>query len=559
MTTAWLSGIARQERLRSQAVSAVEALPAVVLAGIGLWLATGTRFGTTSADAFAVLLLACSCFALALGLWRRKTWTWWVAVGAFGGAAFALGATFGRLPLATLIVLALLVLLLSRRRYDVGTSRNAAGAAATLLVIGVACSVAGLVPVAGLAAVAASLLLLRPVPDQRPADELARACDILAARGTGSLQPYRLLRPASAIADESGRAAFAYARAGRTAVVLGEPSGESIAAWRTFGDWTIAAKRHDWRPVMYQAGREGRDRLERAGWHSVLVGMEAIVDPSGFRLGSPRLANVRHTVTRSQKGGVRVAWSRYGLRDLPDRTALSHGMAAVDEAWRKTAGVPLGFTVGHFAENRLDDAAVAVATSDGSVVAFVVLRPTRPDGGSWMLDVIRRLPGSVPGAVEACLAAAIEGLGADGVTELSLGLAPLHGLDTGEGPGAQRLLALGAKLIRPMYDYPGLAFFKGKFDPLWEPRYLVVPSRGDFLTASIALLLLHLGGTWTAIARSFGAGLAPRRMSRRWISDRAEPNGVPTLVSAAVNGLRKPHLSTTDGNAQPAHGQDEEP
>jgi lysylphosphatidylglycerol synthetase-like protein (DUF2156 family) len=397
----------------------------------------------------------------------------------------------------------------------------------------------------------------RSRPDPRSADERAYARSVLETRGRGPLLPYQLLSPASAVADEGGGAAFAYARAGRTAVVLGDPAGEPPAAWRTFDEWTAGARRRNWRPVVYQASPEARDRLEAAGWHSVLVGMEAVVDPLAFRLQSPRLANVRHTVTRSRKGGVTVAWSVCGFRDLADCGALRDSMAAVDEVWRRTAGAPLGFTVGQFEQSRLDDAAIAAARgADGSVIGFVLLRRTGTDDG-WVLDLIRRLPGSVPGAVEACLVAAIEGLRTEGVRRLSLGLAPLHGLDPSEGPAAQRLLAVGVRLVQPFYDYPGLAFFKGKFDPCWLPRYLVVPSRGDFIPASVALLRLHLGGSWAVIARSLGANLVPGRARRKVRT--AGQNVGRKLVPATVHGLVETERATADHHPNLGHGQDDEP
>lgn len=394
--------------------------------------------------------------------------------------------------------------------------------------------------------------------DPRADAERARARTVLEARGSGSLQPYRLLHQSSAVADECGESAFAFARAGRTAVVLGDPSGESNAAWRTFDQWAADAVERRWRPVVYQASQEARDRLEATGWHGVLVGMEAVIDPSAFRLGSPGVANVRHTVTRSRKGGLSVAWSRRGLHDLVDGAALRNGMAAADEVWRRTAGPSLGFTVGQFDVNRLDDAAIAVARSaDGTVAAFVVLRPSGADGG-WMLDLIRRLPGSVPGAVEACLVAAIEGLSAEGVQQLSLGLAPLHGLDPNTGPAAQRLLAIGARLVRPLYDYPGLAFFKGKFAPQWLPRYLVVRSRGDFLPSFVALLRLHLGGSWTAVIRSLGGTVTPG-ISRRTRAGTRDLSLGPEVERTAVHRLREPELATREGHADVGHGQHQDP
>jgi len=146
----------------------------------------------------------------------------------------------------------------------------------------------------------------------------------------------------------------------------------------------------------------------------------------------------------------------------------------------------------------------------GAPVAFIVLRPTGSDGG-WMLDVMRRARGGVPGAVEACLVTAIEALGEIGVQRLSLGLAPLSGLDPSSGPLAERILARGARLVRPVYDHEGLAFFKGKFAPTWEPRYLAVPGWVSLGTAVIALLRLHLGGGWPNVVRSVAAGLVPAR------------------------------------------------
>ena len=57
--------------------------------------------------------------------------------------------------------------------------------------------------------------------------------------------------------------------------------------------------------------------------------------------------------------------------------------------------------------------------------------------------------------------------------------------------------------MRGSYDVRGLAFFKGKFDPRWEPRYVALENRRDLPALAIALVGLHVGGlrsvAWTAI------------------------------------------------------------
>jgi lysylphosphatidylglycerol synthetase-like protein (DUF2156 family) len=512
----------------------------VVAGPDALGLAALMPLGVPVGDGVSAAVGAMTALLLAIGLTRHKTWLAALAATVLTAGALSLGVTRGAALSGIVDLLALLSLLVAWRDLVAGTGRRGLAFAGVFIAVGVLLVLRGIASpgsgdpgtaddamlswlslsagaAGGLPAAAALLLasacLLQALPDGRTGGELARAHQALLRLGRGSLFPYQLRAPASPVTDTAGEAALAYARAGRAAVVLGDPAGESAAADRCFVTWVDAATRRDWSPVVYQASEAARDRLVAQGWHGLLVGMEAIIDPSAFRLGTPQLANVRHTVTRSRKGGVSVAWSVHGLPDSPDPARLATGLSAIDATWRRSAGPQMGFTVGHFDGAHLGDAGVAAATDEhGDPVAFVVLHPTGADG-SWALDLMRRLPGSVPGAVEACLVAAIEGLGALGVRQLSLGLAPLHGLDPAEGPRSQRWLARAAVTLRPFYDYPGLAFYKSKFDPQWVPRYLLVRDHGDLLPASMALLRLHLGGSWSRVMRSLLADAMPGRGS----------------------------------------------
>lgn len=353
---------------------------------------------------------------------------------------------------------------------------------------------------AHLAIIAAVLLTLTPAADRRSSSDLERSQRALTRYGRGSLLPYMVEAPCRPFALPDGRAALAYAAAGRAAVVVGDPAGEPDAVRASFEAWAGQASASDWIPIVYQASDPFAGELERAGWHRVKVGAEAVIDPAAFDLATPRLANVRHTVTRSRRGGVDVAVSAGGSFGLPPGVDAG-ALVELDRAWRRRRGPALGFTVGRFDPHALGDAIVAVGSAAGAPVAFVVLRPTGTDGG-WMLDLMRRAEGGVPGAAEACLVAAIDALGRAGVRRLSLGLAPLAGLDVRHGPLAERLLAAAARLVRPVYDVDGLAFFKGKFGADWEPRYLVVAHRWQLPAAAVGLLRLHLGGSWLAVAQS---------------------------------------------------------
>ncbi len=223
---------------------------------------------------------------------------------------------------------------------------------------------------------------------------------------------------------------------------------------------------------------------------------------AGFTVKTPQRANLRHTITRARRGGVTFEFHQ-GARCRRSGRLLA-GLLAIDAGWQKTAGPPLGFTVGRFDPAELGETAIAVALeADGQPAAFATFRPTGQ--GGWVLDLMRRRPGGTPGCMEGCLVEAATALGAQGATELSLGLAPLAGV-AGDAHGAdERALALGARLVRRWYDVDGLAFFKSKFDPVWVPRYAAVPGRLDGPGLAIALLGLHLGGYRSAARHAIRA------------------------------------------------------
>ncbi len=513
---------------------------------LGVWQVLPA--GPVAGDWVSAELSSTALLLVGIALARRKRAGFWLGLTAMAGAVVVQGASLDRPVAAAAATLVAAILIATRNRYDVGTSRRdgllsmaflGAGAClvlvaaigvatnrdtgqALLLALGALFDAATPVAVPGLAALGASLVVARvgylgatvltldPARDDRPAEIVTAARGTLRRVGAGALLPYQLDPACSAFSDRAGTAAIAVATAGRTAVALGDPAGDPAAGWAVFDAWAEWCRRADRLPIVYQASADAIRRLRSVGWHGCLIGREAVIDPVAFDLRSPRVANLRHTVTRSRRGGVRTLWSPSGVEGLGD-PRLVRELAALDVSWRRTAGPQLGFTVGRFDPLAGTDTAVAVAMAEtGQPVAFVVLRPTGADGG-WMLDLMRRSRSGVPGAVEACLVAAIDALAAIGVHRLSLGLAPLYGLDPSIGSPPERALGYGAHVIRPLYDHEGLAFFKGKFDPTWEPRYLVLRSWWHLSPAVIALLRLHLGGRWPLVARSVIAGLVPAR------------------------------------------------
>jgi phosphatidylglycerol lysyltransferase len=339
-----------------------------------------------------------------------------------------------------------------------------------------------------------------------PSASRAQAEETLRTEGHGALLPYQLGRDKHRFVSPGG-GVIVSGRHGRFEVALGDPVGTEDAE-PTIAAFVQSCRARRRIPAFYQATTESLPALHAAGMRTFRVGHEAIVDVTGFTLQTPRRANLRHTITRARRGGVTFEFHQ-GL-DAETRARLVPGLVRIDAEWQRSAGPGLGFTIGRFDPREIDTTAIAVAVeADGQPSAFATFRST--GHGGWVLDLLRRQAGGTPGCVEGCLVEGLTALGADGATELSLGLAPLAGL-AGEARNAdERALVLAARLVHRWYDVDGLAFFKGKFDPTWMPRYMAVPDRRHVPGLAIALLGLHLGGYRSAGWRTVrGAGAAAR-------------------------------------------------
>jgi phosphatidylglycerol lysyltransferase len=521
------------------------------LAGLGLSVALGATAGRLLAwllpvdpadvDPLEALAACVGLVALGMGLVRRKRLAWWLAVSVFGAALIDQSTV--RYPVATGLALGCLaVLAADRRRYRVASDGRAVRPVLALMILTVgiivvqaavfdvtgpiwtaplvrvrdaleatadALALSGaplphdlgslhladsVVDAARFLLVGVALLILRavPGPEARGADAL-RARTIAQRYAAGSLRPFQLGDDKLLFSPKGVDAAIVYGEAGRFAVMLGDPIGRPKARTIVLRKFAEASERSDRRPAAYQVSNGWRRAFEALGFRLIPVGSEAVLDLSTFDLSGSRRANLRHTVARARRGGVRVEWFPDGV---VDRATLDR-LSVIDEQWRRRRRAPeLRFTIHPFDPRALPATAVA-CEADGTASAFATFLPTGK--GTWVLDLMRRA-GGTPGALESCIAEAAGILAGQGAVELSLGLAPLAGLRR-DGSIEERLLVAGARLASHSYDVRGLEFFKDKFAPRWEPRYLAVRTRSDVFGIALALVRLHVAGSRASVVR----------------------------------------------------------
>lgn len=353
---------------------------------------------------------------------------------------------------------------------------------------------AGSIRVIGLLTISwALLLLLRPVV-QRPRSEidaLRQARKLAAAEARSSLPAIGLGASRPLLFSASGRSVLIYGVIGRGAMALGDPLGTPQEMAAMIGAFRDLCARNDWSPAFYQVRPEGLALYRAAGFQALQIGDEAVVDLERFSLRGGAAGALRTPRNRL----LRLGW-KVQLRSSPQMPAELEALRPISEAWLARLGRrEMGFSVGRFSTEALEAADLALLLDPaGRPMGFLSLHRYQR-GAEVGLDLMRCLPDVPAGAMDFLLTETLLSLQAEGVGRFSLGLCALRRVGSCENaPIVEKALGRLARQLERFYSFRGLEAFKAKFQPLWEPRYLIHPGLASLSTTLATLIRLERGG-----------------------------------------------------------------
>jgi lysyl-tRNA synthetase class 2 len=353
--------------------------------------------------------------------------------------------------------------------------------------------------IAGALAVRALYLWLRPIAGrarQTPA-ERAHAERVVEESGHDSLCYFALRRDKSYFFSPSGRSFLAYRVVSGTALVSGDPIGETAELDDLLAEFRRVAQARAWRVAVVGASEELLPLYRRAGLRPVYLGDEAVVDPAAFSLDGRAIRKVRQSVNRLERAGYRVSVVQASAADRDLRDELQSVSAEWRGRWPERGFAMAMDGLFDHGESRL----IVAEASDGSVGGFIQLVPS-PASGAWSLATMRRRPGTPNGLMEFLLVKTVEWAREEGVPELSLNFAVFAEiLRAGAGaPIHRRLLRKVLLRLDRFFQLDRLLSFSDKFFPTWRPRYICVERLSDFPLVGFAFLhaesLLTLPGPW---------------------------------------------------------------
>nr|WP_272955445.1 phosphatidylglycerol lysyltransferase domain-containing protein [Pedococcus badiiscoriae] len=343
-----------------------------------------------------------------------------------------------------------------------------------------------------------------PMPSLTPDDE-ARLRALVDRHGD-SLAYFNTRRDKSVIWSSSGKAAIAYRVVSGVMLASGDPVGDPEAWPGAMHAFLAEADAHAWTPAVLGCSEHaGTIWVRETGFTALELGDEAVVDASAFTLAGRPMRNVRQMVGRVARAGYDVQVCR--VRDVsPDVRDRAMRDAA---AWRSSA-TERGFSMalGRLLDDDDPECVFVVARQDGVVRAFLQFVPWGADGMS--LDVMRRDASADAGVNELMITEALAAAPGMGVKRVSLNFAAFRSvLERGGKLGAGPILRMWRRLLlfaSRWLQIESLYRFNAKFQPQWQPRFLVYPSASDLPRVGLAALEAEAFLTWPTLSWLGGRG-----------------------------------------------------
>ena len=303
-----------------------------------------------------------------------------------------------------------------------------------------------------------------------------------------SLAYFALRDDKDVIWAKNGKAAIAYSVVNGTMVASGDPLGDPECWPAAIEEFIHEAERHAWIPAVYGCTEKAGEIWKRETECDALeIGDEAIVLVDDFDISTPQLKSVRQLSNKARKEGYETHTKKISELSPDERRSLARHA----QEWRR-GGDERGFSMalGRFCDPQDSDAVVSWAEAKGEYKGLLQFVPWGADGLS--LDLMRRSSDSVSGVNELLIAATIDYSRVHKIKRISLNFATFRSIfEKGERLGAGPITRINHKvliLLSRFVQMESLYRFNAKFQPVWEPRYILFPSIGHLGRVAIAIL-----------------------------------------------------------------------
>jgi phosphatidylglycerol lysyltransferase len=295
----------------------------------------------------------------------------------------------------------------------------------------------------------------------------------------------------------SGRSMIMYAVHGRSWIAMGEPIGPEEEHVDLVWSFHALCDRHGGWTVFYEVSEDHLSLFLELGLTALRIGEEGTVPLERFSLEGSSHKELRHVRHKLERDGC-----SFDVGAATAVPALLPELREISDAWLEDKhSREKGFSLGRFDDSYMSQFPLALVRQHGRIVAFANVWQGAP-GGELSIDLMRHLPDAPRGVMDFLFTHLMEWGRDHGFATFGLGMAPLAGLRA--GPFAtlwNRLASLAYRHGEYFYNFQGLRNYKDKFDPEWQPRYLVCPGGRAVPGVLADLAALISGGLLGAIRK----------------------------------------------------------
>jgi lysylphosphatidylglycerol synthetase-like protein (DUF2156 family) len=273
---------------------------------------------------------------------------------------------------------------------------------------------------------------------------------------------------------------IAYRKSGRYLVQFGGTFAPESSAPELLDGFVAFAQAQQCRIVSIQLQGADADLYRQRGFTVNQVGASYAVDLTRFSLEGTRFMRLRNKIARAFRGGLTVV---EGSNDEWSADADS-----VDEIWLRSKGEdarPLEFLVGQRGGLAQQHRRLFIGLMDSKPVGYISYSPVYGSRPGWLHDLSRRIPGELPGILEAINFVAIEKFREAGENWLHFGFTPFTSLDDvvevpGYSPGFNWFMHWLWTYGEAMYPAKTQLAYKQKWAPqAVMPEYIAFDGRAQ--------------------------------------------------------------------------------
>ena len=295
---------------------------------------------------------------------------------------------------------------------------------------------------------------------------------LIKAKPTSSEDYFKLWPNDKVYFFNAKRSAFlAYRVSSGVALVVGDPIGAQHEVLGLIEEFQASCHLNDWRPAFIHVTKRNLKSYSSSGLSVQKIGEEAVVDLNKTIAGALTSKYFRHINNKFTKQGY-----SFELLSPPYNSSTINRLRQISDDWLEAPGrTERGFMMGYFSERYIQACQIAVVRdSRGKIQAYLNQVPTCKLGEA-NYDFLRHAIGSPGNINDYLMMNFIKHLKDQGFAKLNMGLCPLSGIDDGSSDGkvVDGILNFAYSRGGRFYSFAGLKRFKSKYEPVWEPRYIV--------------------------------------------------------------------------------------